>query len=92
MTLVFRNLRVIYSTRKSFTLQRWRSVIIPREKGILFSVCLSVCPGRFFSHFVRVTPPIIFITHKPNLYHLKAGCLECVMGIRFSVPHKISAK
>ena len=59
-------------------------LIIPREKGILFSVCLSVrltvCPGRFFSHFVRVAPPTVFITHKPNLYHLKAGCLECVMG------------
>ena len=53
---------------------RDRSLVIPREKGILFSVCLSVClsvcpsvclsvcPGRSFSHFVRVTPPTVFIT------------------------------
>ena len=55
----------------------------PSWKGdIVFglSVCPSVCPGRSFSHFVRVTPPTVFTTHKPNLYHLKAGCLECVMG------------
>ena len=67
---------------------RWARVhCYPPWKGdIVFglSVCpsvrLSVCPGRFFSHFVRVTSPTVFITHKPNLYHLKAGCLECVMG------------
>ena len=53
------------------------------------SVRLSVCPGRFFSHFVGVTPPTVFITHKSNLYHLKAGCLECVMGGSvFSYPPK----
>ena len=61
--------------------------IIPREKGILFSVCLSLrLFGTLFSHFVGVTPPTFFITHKQNLYHLKAGCLECVMGVRCSVP------
>ena len=72
-------------------------VITPRKKGILFSVCLSVrltvCPGRFFSHFVRVTPPTVFITHKQNLYHRKAECLECVMeGVSFFVSPKILAK
>ena len=69
-------------------------VIIPRTRGYCFhfvclSVRLSVCPGRFFSHFVGVTPPTVFITHKSNLYHLKAGCLECVMGGSvFSYPPK----
>ena len=68
-------------------------LIIPREKGILLSVCLSVrLSETLFFHFVRVTPTV-FITHKLNLYHLKAGCVECVMwGVRFSVPPKISAK
>ena len=64
-------------------------LLFPVKRGYCFrfvclSVCLSVrlsvCPGRSFSHFVRVTPPTVFTTHKPNLYHLKAGCLECVMG------------
>ena len=67
--------------------------VIPREKRILFSVCLSVrlyvrlsvsLSGTLFSHFVRVTPPTVSITHKPNRNHLKAGCLECVRGVSFS--------
>ena len=35
---------------------------------------------------IFMTPSLI--THKPNLYHLKAGCLECVMGggVSFFVP------
>ena len=57
----------------------------------LQTVC--ICLGKSLSHFVRVTPPTVFITHKQNLYHLKAGCLECVMGGSvFFVPPKISAK
>ena len=56
-------------------------IIIP-VKGILFSVCLSVRLSvlvAFFSYFVRVTPHTVFITHKQNLCHLKAGCLEYVI-------------
>ena len=65
----------------------------PVKRGYCFRfVCLSVCPGRSFSHFVRVTPPTVFITHTPNLYHLKAECLECVMGGPFFRTPKISAK
>ena len=45
----------------------WFCIIIPREKGILFAVDLSVCPGCLYSNFVRVTPPTVFITHKQNL-------------------------
>ena len=87
---------VAWYRKKIYPMQR-RDIVIPREKGILFSVCLSVClsvrlsvcPGLSFFHFVRVTPPTVFITHKPNLYHLKAGCLECVMlGSVFSYPPK----
>ena len=58
----------------------------PWKGDIVFglSVWLSVrLSGTLFSHFVRVTPPTVFITHKSNLYHLKAGCLECVMGGQF---------
>ena len=50
---------------------------LPWKGGIVFR--LSVCPGRFFSYFVGVTPPTVFITHKQNLYHLKAECLDCVI-------------
>ena len=65
----------------------------PWKGDIVFglSLCPSVRPGRFFSHFVRVTPSTVFITHKQNLYHLKAGCLVCVMGWRgpfFGAPPK----
>ena len=53
----------------------------PAKKGTCFRfVCLS---GTLFSQFVRETPPTVLITHKQNLYHLKAGCLECVMGCSF---------
>ena len=53
----------------------------PVKRGYCFRF---VCPsGTLFSHFVRVTPPIAFITHKQNLYHLQAGCLGCVMGGQF---------
>ena len=34
-------------------------IFIPREKGILFSVCLS---GTLFCHFVRLTRTTVFIT------------------------------
>ena len=52
----------------------------PMKSGYCFRfVCLSgtlfvliLCSYRF--------SPTGFITHKQNLYHLKAGCLECVMG------------
>ena len=39
----------------------------------------TVALATLFSHFVRGTPHTVFITHKPNLYHLKARCLKCVM-------------
>ena len=62
----------------------------PRAKGIFCSVCLSVRPsvhpGNFISHFVREAPPTVFPSHYQNLYYLKAGCLEYVMGVRFSLP------
>ena len=63
----------------------------PVKWGYCFRfVCLSDrLSGTLFSHFLRLTPTV-FITHKPNLYHLKAGCLECVMegGSVFSYPQK----
>ena len=44
----------------------------PSWKGdIVFS--LSVCPGRSFSHFVRVTPPTVFITHNQTYTIWKLG-------------------
>ena len=54
------------------------AVVIPRAKlrDIVFGLS-----GTLFSHFVRVTPAVFFYTK-----HMKAGCLECVMGNRFSLP------
>ena len=65
-------------------------LLSPVKRGYCFRfVCLSIRPsGTLFSHFVRVTPPTVFITHKQNLYHLEAGCLECVMGVSCSLPPK----
>ena len=69
-------------------------VYYPHKKEMLFSVCLSdrlsvSLYGTLFSHFVRVTPLTVFITHT-NLHHLKGWRLECVIrwGVRFSIPLK----
>ena len=53
-------------------------IIIPVPRGYCFGYA---CPGRFSSHFVRVIdiPSIVYITHKWNLYHLKPGCLACII-------------
>ena len=61
------------------------SLLSPMKRDIVFGLSVR----HVLSDFVRVSPPTVFITHKPNLYHLKAKCLECVMrGSRFPYPVK----
>ena len=57
----------------------------PWKRDIVFG--LSVCPRPFFSFCARNSSHS-FLHTQTNLYHLKAGCLECVMGSRFALPPK----
>ena len=79
-----------YNVTNLVSVSCWECIIMPREKGTLFSVCLSV-RDVFFSLFVRVTPPTVY-NHKQNLYHYESWVSEVSQGIRFPYPtHKKSA-
>ena len=68
-------------------------LLSPVKRGYCFRfVYLSVCPGRFFFSFCARNSSYSFHHTQTKLYHLKAGCLECVMGGQFFRTPQISAK